>query len=224
MATNSKAVIFFCALLFAMPVLAQVTAPAASGKDSISFAVVEKEAEYPGGNIAWTKYVQDNISRKLPEADAPVGKYTAIVKFAIGKNGLVSTVESQTKFGYGMEAEIERVINNSVRWEPATQNGKPVIAFRIQPITFLKQSTDFTIVTQEPYTLYANVDNEITVTAKKIAPENINISVTGGKVLPGTNGRFIVRFSKPGRTIIEITNSKKDDKLIGTASIEVKEK
>ncbi len=224
MATNSKPVIFFCALLFVMPVFAQVTAPAATTKDSMSFSAVEKEAEYPGGNEAWTKYVQKNISNKAPEADAPVGKYTAIIRFIVDKTGMVSDVQPETKFGYGMEEEVERVVKNSGKWTPAMQNGKPLNAYRRQPITFLKESADFSIVTKDPYTLYANVDNEITVTAKKVAPENISITVAGGKVLAGTAGRFIIRVSKPGRVIIDVTNAKKDDKLIGTASIEVKVK
>jgi hypothetical protein len=123
-----------------------------------------------------------------------------------------------------MEEEVIRVIERSGKWTPALQNGKPLKAYRKQPITFLLTSADFEITTPEPYTLFANMDNEITVTAKKIKPADISITVQGGKAKPVSEGKFIVRVSKAGRVIIEIVNNKKDDKEIGVASFEVKAK
>lgn len=213
----------YCYLLTLNTMVAQ-TLQQPPVKDSATYTAVETEAAYPGGAEAWVKYIQKNINNKVPEADAPAGKYTAIVRFIVDKNGAVSNAAPETKFGYGMEEEVLRVVESSGKWTPAMQNGKPVNAYRRQPITFLKESADFTIITTEPYTLYANTDNEVTINARKVAPENISISVTGGKVLAGTAGKFIIRVSKPGRAIIEITNVKKDDQLIGTASIEVKSK
>jgi protein TonB len=36
-----------------------------------------------------------------------------------------------------MEEEVMRVIQKSPKWRPAMQNGKPVKAYRKQPITFV---------------------------------------------------------------------------------------
>jgi hypothetical protein len=160
----------------------------------------------------------------VPSKDAPVGKYQVIALFIVGADGTVKDVKPLTKFGYDMEEEVVRVIENSGKWTPAMQNGKPVNAYRKQPVTFIVGSTDFTITTAEPYTLYANTDNEVTITAKNVKPANIGINVVGGSAIPVSDGKYIVRVKKPGRITIEILNSKKDDKEIGVASFEVKTK
>lgn len=122
---------------------------------------------------------------------------------------------------FGMEDEVMRVMEMFGKWKPATRNGIPLKAYRKQPITFLTSSADFEIVTREPFTLFANTDNEITVKARKIKPEAIAISVQGGKVTRLADGKFEVKFNKVSRVNIEAVNSKKDNQLIGVASFEV---
>lgn len=189
------------------------------------FAAVEVEASYPGSSEAWQKFLQKNLNSNVPNKNnAPIGKYTAVVSFMVDKDGLPASIKPVTNFGYGMEEELLRVIERSGKWSPAMQNGKPVKAYRKQPITFLLESADFEITTAEPYTLFTNMDNELTVTAKKIKPADISIIVSGGKATPAPDGKFIVRVSKPGRVTILIVNNKKEDKEIGQASFEVKAK
>jgi len=154
--------------------------------------------------------------------NAPIGKYTAAVLFIVDKDGYVSDVKPATNLGYGMEEEVVRVILTSGKWTPALQNGTPVRAYRKQPVTFLLDTDVFTISTKLPYTLVTNMDNEITVMAKKVKAEDIGINVPGDKVIWVSDGKFSVRVSNPGRVTIEIVNSKKDDKEIGIASFEVK--
>ena len=190
-----------------------------STKDS---AVVEIEASYPGGAEGWIKFLQKNLKSDVPiKNDAPIGKFQAIVLFIVDKDGSVSNVKPVTRLGYGMEEEVIRVIEMSGKWTPATRNGIPLKAYRKQPITFLNESADFEIVTREPFTLFANADNEITVTAKKVKPEAIAINVQGGKATRLSDGKFMVRVNKVGRISVEVVNNKKDDKLIGVASFEV---
>ncbi len=189
---------------------------------SLVYTQVEEEAVYPGGNTAWAKYVSKNI--KSPAKDAPAGKYQVIARFIVSKDGSVRDVQAETKFGYDMEDEVIRVIQESGKWTPAMQNAKPVNAYRRQPVTFIVESADFTITTAEPYTLYANADNEITIAAKKVKAADIGINVVGGSAVPVSDGKYIIRIKKPGRITIEILNSKKDDKEIGVASFEVKAK
>ena len=186
---------------------------------------VEIEAAYPGGVAAWVKFLEKNLDGSVTaKNNAPVGKYSAIAMFIVDKDGSLSDVKALTKFGYGIEEEMLRVINKSGKWSPASQDGKPVRAYRKQPLTFLVESGDFTITSAEPYTLFTSGDNEITVTARKIKPADININVPGGKAIAMGEGKFLVKVNKPGRVIIEIVNSKKDDKTIGEASFEVKVK
>jgi len=150
-----------------------------------------------------------------------VGKYAVIARFIVNKQGIVSDIKAETNLGYGMEQEVVRVISKSGNWQPAMQNGRPVNAYRRQPITFLLDSDDFEIQSLEPYTFFTNTNNEITITAAKVKPENISLIVPGGKVTANGDGKFTVQVNKPGRVTVEIFNTKKD-KSIGTASILIK--
>ncbi len=213
--------IFF--LISGMLVFAQVNPNSgkiqSSTKDS---TVVEVEATYPGGAAAWTKFLQKNLKADVPiKNEAPIGQYQAIVAFIIDKDGSVSNLKPETRLGYGMEDELVRVIGLSGKWIAATRNGIPLKAYRRQPITFVATSEYFAVEGREPFTLFTNTDNEITVTARKIKPEAIAINVPGGKVTRLSDGKFMVRINKIGRVSIEVVNSKKDDKLIGVASFEV---
>jgi Gram-negative bacterial TonB protein C-terminal len=192
--------------------------------ENLIFTKVESEAEFPGGSPAWIKYLQKNLkSNVAAENGAPVGKYTVIARFIVDKQGVVSAIKADTKLGYGMEQEVVKVISNSGKWQPAMQKGRPVNAYRIQPITFLIESDDFEIHCTEPYTIFTNMDNEITITAGRVKPEHISLTVPGGKVTANGDGKFTVQVKSPGRVLVEIVNTKKD-KSIGTASLTIKEK
>lgn len=221
-----KTLVTYCLILSSSFSFAQVSPKQDSTKlNSKEFTKVEIEAGYPGGVAAWKKFLEKNLDPGVTaKNDAPVGKYSAMAIFIVDTDGSLSDVKALTKFGYGIEDEMLRVINKSGKWTPASQDGKPVKAYRKQPLTFIVDSGDFTINSTEPYTLFTNMDNEITVRARKIKPGDININVPGGKAIALGEGKFIVKINKPGRVIIEIVNSKKDDKLIGEGSFDVKAK
>ncbi len=102
------------------------------------FQKVEIEAEYPGGQAAWAKYLKNNLNGNTPsDNSAPVGSYTVIVRFVVAKDGTISDVVAETSHGYGMEQEALKVIKKGPKWKPAEQNGNIVKAYRRQPITFL---------------------------------------------------------------------------------------
>ena len=215
---------FLLAACLFIPCISLAQVPPADTALTKTFEKVESEAFYPGGNDAWMKYVSKKMNPAVPSKDAPVGKYQVIAQFVVSKDGTVSNVKALTKFGYDMEEEVVRVIEQSGKWTPAMQNGKPVNAYRKQPVTFMVDSDDFTIITDKPYTLYTNTDNIITVAARKVKVADIGINVVGGSAVPVSDGKFIVRVKKPGRINIEIVNSNKDDKEIGVASFEVMDK
>jgi len=214
-------------LLFSLITCCLLSAAQEVQKDSLQndntvFARVETEAAFPGGLSAWGKYLQQNLKANVAaDNGAPVGKYTVIARFIVNKQGVLSDIKAETKLGYGMEEEVLRVISKSGKWQPAIQNGRPVNAYRRQPITFLIDSDDFEIQSTEPYTFFTNTNNEITITAAKVKPEDISLTVPGGKVTANGDGKFTVQVSKPGRVTVEIFNTKKD-KSIGTASILIK--
>jgi len=102
------------------------------------FDKVEIEAAFPGGDIAWRKYLTNNLNANTPvDNGAPAGKYTVYVQFVVDKEGNISDVKPLTNNGYGMEQEAVRVIKKGPNWTPAVQNGRQVKAYRKQPITFV---------------------------------------------------------------------------------------
>lgn len=116
-----------------------VAAPAADDENKI-FTKVEQEAEFPGGQGAWRRYLENNLNANAPiDGGAAPGSYTVIVKFVVSKDGTLSDISAETSFGSGMEQEAIRAIKKGPKWKPALQNGRNVNAYRRQPITFLVQ-------------------------------------------------------------------------------------
>jgi periplasmic protein TonB len=104
------------------------------------FTKVEREAEFPGGDAGWKRYVEKKLNASIPiDNGAPEGMYTVQIKFVVDKEGRISDVEALTNHGFGMEQEAIKVIKNGPNWKPAEQNGNQVKAYRSQPITFLVQ-------------------------------------------------------------------------------------
>jgi periplasmic protein TonB len=114
-----------------------VEAPKADEEDKV-FTKVENEAQFPGGQQAWIRYLQKNLNANAPvDNGAPGGTYQVIVKFIVSKDGSISDVQAETKHGYGMEDEAVKIIKRGPKWTPALQNGRNVNAYRRQPITFI---------------------------------------------------------------------------------------
>ena len=105
--------------------------------DGKIFEKVESEAEFPGGKKAWVSYLEENLNADVPvKKKAPAGVYQVVVRFIVAKDGKIREVKAETSHGFGMEKEVIRIINKGPKWIPAQQNGRPVNAYRLQPITF----------------------------------------------------------------------------------------
>ena len=114
-----------------------IEAPKSDEEDKV-FTKVENEAEFPGGNAAWARFVQKNLDGFNPaDEGAPPGKYNVIVRFIVSKDGSISDVQSETKFGYGMEEKAINCIKKGPKWKAALQNGRNVNAYRRQPVTYV---------------------------------------------------------------------------------------
>jgi len=115
-----------------------VEVPKVEDDEGKVFNKVEVEAAFPGGEGAWRRYLEKNLDPNAPiDNGAPQGTYQVIVKFIVSKDGSISDVQSETKFGYGMEAEAIKIIKKGPKWTPALQNGRNVNAYRRQPVTFV---------------------------------------------------------------------------------------
>ena len=112
-------------------------------KDTVGiFDKVEVEAQFTGGENAWRSFLMKNLELdeitnkvKFPKRQK-VFQQTVIVKFIVCTDGSLCEIEAENKVNPLIKAEAERVIKISPNWVPAMQNGKPVKAYRRQPITF----------------------------------------------------------------------------------------
>jgi protein TonB len=114
-----------------------VEAPKSDDEDKV-FTKVENEAEFPGGNAAWARYLEKSLGGFNPaDNGAAPGKYQVVVRFIVSKDGSISQVEPETNYGSGMEEMAVKAIKNGHKWKPALQNGRNVNAYRRQPVTFI---------------------------------------------------------------------------------------
>lgn len=105
--------------------------------DGKIYEAVEEEAYFPGGEQGWRSWLEQNLNPSAPvDNGAPAGLYTIYIQFVVDLDGKVSAIRPLTKHGYGMEAEVMRILRKSPPWIPAVQNGKKVRAYRKQPVTF----------------------------------------------------------------------------------------
>jgi hypothetical protein len=98
----------------------------------------DKEADFVGGVKAWGRWLSRYLNPELPSKNgAPTGYHTVVVQFIVDKEGDISDIKALTKNGYGMEEEVIRLMRISPKWQPARQFGRPVKAYRRQPVTFV---------------------------------------------------------------------------------------
>ena len=122
-----------------------VEAPKTDDEDKV-FQKVEIDAEFPGGNSGWTKYVTREIERNMDELQDDGKSGTVVVLFIVDKEGAVSDVRAlpcseagvANCLGPGTKlAEVAvSAIKRGPKWKPAIQNGRNVKAYRRQPVTF----------------------------------------------------------------------------------------
>jgi protein TonB len=122
-----------------------VEAPVVEDEDKV-FQKVEIDAEFPGGNKAWFRYVSREIERNMDELQDDGNSGTVVVLFIVDKEGGVSEVralgcsEAGVPNCLGPSTKLAQVavaaIKKGPKWKPAVQNGRNVKAYRRQPVTF----------------------------------------------------------------------------------------
>jgi hypothetical protein len=190
------------------------------------FEKVEVEASYPGGEQAWRSFLERNLNANAPvDNGAPSGMYTVWVQFIVDKNGAVSEITPLTKMGYGMENEVMRIMKKAGNWQPATQNGRTVKAYRKQPVTFIVEDDGINVTTKEQYVLFKNSDNEVSISVNKVKTEYLSITVTHATAKKTSDGNFVIQIgniSTNERVLMNIYNEKKN-KLLSSMSFEVRD-
>lgn len=186
----------------------------------------DKEAGFPGGNIAWRYFLEKNLNGSLPvDNGAPTGIYTVRVQFIINKDGILDSLKPLTKLGFGMEEELIRVMRKSGIWEPAVQNNRLVRSYRIQPATFFVPAFEVDILSERQYELIAGNENILTIDAGKIKPAELSVTISSGTIKALANGNFAASTAAlPGERVIISVSHLKTKKELGEFSFEVVKK
>lgn len=184
------------------------------------FEKVEVEASFPGGEMAWKKFLERNLrADAATENGAPAGIYTVWIQFVVDKDGSVTDIRPLTKWGYGMETEVVRIIRIGPQWQPATQNGKVVKAYRKQPVTFMIEEDGLEVYPTHYNALFIGMDSPLTITATKVKDKNLRLTISQGTIT-GRDGIYMARVTTEGRAIIEVYSK---NKKIGAVSLEVRQ-
>ncbi|MBO9198989.1 MULTISPECIES: energy transducer TonB [Niastella] len=95
----------------------------------------EKESAFVGGAPAWLRYLNRNLH--YPER-ALQSRITGqvIVNFEVDTTGTIGDMYMYRSVEFSLDEEAMRLIHESPKWEPSTKEGKPVKAYKLQPLIF----------------------------------------------------------------------------------------
>lgn len=100
------------------------------------FTIVEENPDFPGGEEARMKYLQENI--KYPQMARESGiQGTVYATFVVEPDGRITNVGILRGIGGGCDEEAIRVIKNMPRWKPGKQRSKAVRVQFNMPIRFV---------------------------------------------------------------------------------------
>jgi hypothetical protein len=186
----------------------------------VIYEKVEIEAKFPGGDMAWRKFLERNLNAGITaDNGAPAGTYTAVVQFVVDTDGSIYDMKALTSHGYGIEGEVLRVMSKSPKWEPAILNGRQVKAYRKQPVTFVVMN-DFEVT---PNIIEAGKETEIEIDYYLDKKETLEAAVSEGTIKPLGDKKFLIKSDKPGKlTLTFFVRQKNRLSEIGKTILEVK--
>lgn len=121
-------------------------APQSNEETDLIHDGVEVEAEFPGGNKAWARYVSREIERNVDDLQEEGKSGTVMVVFIVDKEGVVSEVkilpcdQVNVRNCVGPDSKLADIALKAIRkgpkWKPAMKNGRSVKAYRRQQISF----------------------------------------------------------------------------------------
>jgi TonB family protein len=109
--------------------------PDTTPKNKIVFTSVEISPTFPGGEVAFGRFLAANI--KYPE-EARKAKLQgrSVITFVVEMDGSLSDIKVVRPLGGGTDEEAIRVLKISPKWKPGIQNGHVVRVAYAVPISF----------------------------------------------------------------------------------------
>lgn len=99
------------------------------------FIPFERLPEFPGGIEALRRFLSKNLN--TPDELNAGDKKTVRIRFWVGKDGSISTLEIEQTAGDLFDKEVIRVCKKMPRWTAAIQNGVSVPVSYVLPVTFI---------------------------------------------------------------------------------------
>ncbi len=99
------------------------------------FMLVEQMPEFPGGDAALLKFLQNNIQYPSLERDNDI-QGRVIVGFTVFEDGTVGDVNVKRGVSKGLDEEAVRVVKKLPNFKPGKQQGKPVSVYYSLPIVY----------------------------------------------------------------------------------------
>ncbi|MCQ2198432.1 MAG: energy transducer TonB [Paludibacteraceae bacterium] len=112
-----------------------VEVPVIYDEEEEIYRVVEKKAQFPGGNSALVKFLSENVKYPEEAIDFDISG-NVIVQFVVKSNGSVGDVRVVRSVHPLLDEEAVRVVKSMPNWTPAEQRGKPVNSWFTLPIKF----------------------------------------------------------------------------------------
>ena len=114
--------------------LAKAQQPDTSQDDKI-FTAVEKDPIFKGGIGKFYQYLSENLHYPANAVKNHLqGK--VFITFVVEKDGKLTDVKVVRGVSEDIDAEAIRVIKGSPKWDPGTQNGRPVRVQYTMPLNF----------------------------------------------------------------------------------------
>ena len=115
---------------------------------SVIYNIVEEMPEFPGGDEALRKYINDNL--KYPEEAKELGLEGKVyIHFVINENGEVEDAQIARGADPILDKEAIRVVQSLPKWKPGKKDGRLVKVALVTPVSFsLKQETVAPVDTQ----------------------------------------------------------------------------
>ncbi|MEM7160811.1 MAG: energy transducer TonB [Bacteroidota bacterium] len=99
------------------------------------FTIVEEQPEFPGGDLAMKKFLNENMDYPRLALEAGIHG-TVYLTFVVDQEGNIDNVEILRGIGGGCDGEAVSVVSKMPKWKPGKQRGKPVKVQFNMPITF----------------------------------------------------------------------------------------
>lgn len=137
-----RVAVLLCVVMTSISAIASNRGAYGLARDSVGgddiFVDYEQQPQFPGGETALLKYLQENI-KYPPKALKDSIQGRVVVQFVVDKAGSVGEVKVVRSVNKALDDEAVRLIKTLPKFYPGRQNGQAVAVWYTLPVTFKLQ-------------------------------------------------------------------------------------